>query len=50
MTGEEALDALLASVPPAGRLQGVRGRMEAVFLETPPHDDVSAMLVDVRKL
>ena len=50
VTGEEALDALLASVPPAGRLQGVRGRMEAVFLETPPHDDVSAMLVDVRKL
>ena len=26
------------------------GVMEAVFLETPPHDDVSAMLVDVRKL
>ena len=50
VTGEEALDALLASVPPAGRLQGVQGRMEAVFLETPPHDDVSAMLVDVRKL
>lgn len=40
-----------AVVPPESAcLQGVQGRMEAVFLETPPHDDVSAMLVDVRKL
>lgn len=48
--GEEGLEALLASVPPAGRLQAVRDRLEPVFRDNPPHDDVSAVLVDVRKL
>ena len=49
VTGEEALDALLASVPPAGCL-GRAGPDGGGLPETPPHDDVSAMLVDVRKL